>query len=126
MQVQLHAQLGHFGSGFPITRGTLDGAVGETLAQPDDKPGEDEDDNNSGEDDEAVSGDLAAVFTVRPGVEEGVGVEALGVVGQIGEGDIEQEDEHEEGEGQQGMGVGRGEDDLEKGPEGVEAMLGDL
>jgi hypothetical protein len=50
----------------------------------------------------------------------------LGVVGQIGEGDIEQEDEHEEGEGQQGMGVGRGEDDLEKGPEGVEAMLGDL
>ena len=59
-------------------------------------------------------------------VQEAVGVEALGGVCEISEGEVEGEDENEEGDVQRRRRAGGGDDDLKEGEERVEAVLGDL
>ena len=58
------------------------------------------------------------------GVEEGVDVEALGGVCDVGDGEVEGEEEDEEGGVCDGLGPGGGEEELEGCEGGVEGVLG--
>ncbi|KKA19282.1 hypothetical protein T310_6739 [Rasamsonia emersonii CBS 393.64] len=111
---------------FRITFRPLDPPTNESTAEPDQRPGHGEDDDDGSEDGEAVARDAAAVLAVNARVEERVGVEALGVVGEVGESQIEEEDQDEEGQVEERMGPGGREEDLEEGEEADEAVLGDI
>lgn len=86
------------------------------LPAPDHRPHGAEDDADAGEDAEHVARQAAGA---AGRVEETVGVEALGGVGEVGEAEVEGEDEDQEGEVQGRWGVGVGEEDLDEGEEGV-------
>lgn len=66
------------------------------------------------------------MLAVNTGVEERVGVEALGVVGEVGESEVEEEDQDEERQDEERMGRGGREEDLEEGEEADEPVLGDI
>lgn len=80
------------------------------------------------EDDDGADGDAADVgggdaAALGLYVEEGVGVEALGVVGDVGEGEVEGEDDDEPPGVDPGGGGGAGHDDLEEREGAVEGVL---
>lgn len=73
-----------------ITSGPLNPITSEALAQPDQTPRKEEDDENSSQDSKTVARDDAALLAAF-GVEEAVGVETLGVVGDVCDTEIEQQ-----------------------------------
>lgn len=125
-QRKLHTHLLHLDVPPPIKPRALHRRARHPPPHPDRAPRHAKDDQNGRQDAEAVAGDLAAFFAVRAGVQERVGVEALRVMRQVGERDVQQEDEEEEGEGEEGVRVGCWEDDFEQGEERVQAVVGDL
>ena len=71
-----------------ITRSPLNPTASEALPQPDQTPGNQEDDDDSSQDSETVARHDAALLAAF-GVEEAVGVEALGVVGDVCDAEVE-------------------------------------
>lgn len=108
-----------------ITRSPLNPTASEALSQPDQTPGNQEDNDDCSQNSKTVARDDAALLAAF-GVEEAVGVEALGVVGDVCDAEVEQQKQNEDRDGNEGVGGCCWEEDLEKGVEGVQAMLGDL
>lgn len=108
-----------------ITRGSLNLTASQPLPQPDQTPRNQEDDQDSSKDSEAVAGDDGALLAAL-GVEEAVRVEALGVVGDVRDAEVEKQDQDEDGDCDEGVWSGGWEDNLKQGVEGVEAVLRDL
>lgn len=100
--------------------------VGLPLGQPDAHPDQalddaKHDDRTDGDAHDVSGGDGGALGL---DVEEGVGIKVFGVIGDIGQRQVEGEDEDDPpGVDPQGYG-GTGDDDLEEGEDAVEAMLG--
>lgn len=74
----------------------LDFAMRQFPSQPNQSPRRKKDNQNNGQDDKTVCGDFAVVLAVVTGVKEGVCIPALGVVGQICKGEVQQENKNEE------------------------------
>lgn len=108
-----------------IARSPLNPTASQPLPQPNQTPRNQEDNEDSSQDSEAVArNDGALLAALR--VEEAVRVEALGVVGDVCDAEVQQQEQDEDGDGDEGVGNGSWEDDLEQGVEGVQSMLGDL
>ena len=60
------------------------------------------------------------------GVQEGIGVEALCVEGNVRDTQVKRQQQNEHGDSHPGMGSRGGEDDFQQGVQRVEAVLGDL
>lgn len=98
--------------------------LGEPAAGPDEAPDDHEDDEDGNGDAEDVGGDKTVLLL--GGVEEGVGVEALGGLGDVGEREVEGQNYDEPEHVNEGARVSAGDDDLEEGEEAVHAVHGDV
>lgn len=77
----------------------------------------------SRQDAEDVAHDRSATFAT---IEEGVGIEALGGVGQVGEAKVEGKEEDDEGKVEGGRRGGARKQDFEEGEDGVKGVNGNL
>lgn len=99
-------------------------ALRQPPAGPDEAPDEHEDDEDSDGDAEDVGGNEAVLLEAR--IEEGVGVEALGGLGDVGESEVEGEHHDQPEHVDEGARVGARDDDLEEGEEAVHGVHGDV
>ena len=60
------------------------------------------------------------------GIEERVGIEALGGMGQVGKAEVESKKKDDDSEVEGWWGGGAGKEDLEEGEDGIEGVNGDL
>lgn len=109
-----------------VTLGAFDSPTGPPTAQPNKEPGQSKSNNNNSEDGEAVPSHLATVLAMSAGVEEAVAVEALCLVGKIGEGEVEEENQNEEGKVDERVCRGSSKKDFEQRVETDDAVLGNL
>ncbi len=95
-----------------IPRCALNLSTGQVDTQTDQRPRNQKDDNNRRQNTEAVPRDDTALLAVVAGIEEAVGVEALGVVSDVCDRQVTDQEEDEDGDGYPGVGACGWEDDF--------------